>query len=422
MATQADNQFTIPMTAWQDFVAKIAKLNKRAAKLGCEPISYEVLSEGEVRRSHTFKTADGEYTKEYRSKARTIELRGAAPKLEGWQFIARIEYLSDAVSVLFHSVPGNEIKIDDRFRSMRPGTCEHCKKWRMRRDCFVVRNADTGTQTQVGRQCLADFTGINTPQAIAAKASWLSTFSDLRDESERWWGGHFANVIDTQHVLSLTSAYIAASGWNPKSSGVGTPTASLVGEHFFLNSTRDAKYRAFMRQIADQAETPEHQDRARRVVTWIKDDLAARARSDYEMNLVTLVAGDLCEQKHLGIVCSAVAAYQRAMNQAVEYAKKREALKDSQHVGEVGKRLRGLKVKVQFVRAMEGDFGPRTLVKFLDGAGNVLTWFASSDRDYTVGACATIDGTVKDHRDYQGVKETQLTRVAVDFSEVKEAA
>lgn len=420
----ADNQFTIPMSAWGDFVAKIGKLNKRAKKLGCEPIIFEILSEEEVRRSHTFKTADGEYTKEYRSKARTIELRGSAPKLAGFEFIARIEYLSDAKSVLFHQVPGCEIKIDDRFRSLKPSTCEHCNKVRSRKDTFVVRNVETGIQTQVGRQCLADFTGIDTPEAIAAKASWLSTYSDLREESERWWGGHFANVIDTMHVLSLTSAYIAASGWNPKSSGVGTPTAALVGEHFFLNSQRDAKHRAFMRQVAEQAESEQHQDRARRVVAWIKDELSAKARSDYEMNLVTLVANDLTEQKHLGIVCSAVAAYQRAMNQAVEYAKKREALKDSQHVGEVGKRLRRLKVKVQQVRILEGGaFGPRTLVKFIDDAGNVLTWFASSDRDYNPGAEATIDGTVKDHRDYQGIKETQLSRVVVNFrDEVKEAA
>jgi hypothetical protein len=317
MATGGDNQFTIPMTAWGEFVAKIAKLNKRAAKLGCEPIKFTILSESEVRRTHTFRTADGEYTKEYRCKARTIELEGSAPRIEGWQFIARIEYLSDSKSTLFHTVPGVDVKIDERFRTLNPSVCEHCNKTRSRKDTFVVRNAETGVQTQVGRQCLADFTGINTPQAVAAKASWLSSFSDLREESERWWGGHFANTIDTLHVLSLTSAYIAANGWTPRSAGVGTPTASQVGEHFWGTPTNKDR-RESLRQMGREAELDVHQDRARRVVAWIKDELSQKARSDYEMNLVTLVAGDLTEQKHLGIVCSAVAAYQRAMNQAVE--------------------------------------------------------------------------------------------------------
>jgi hypothetical protein len=46
-------------------------------------------------------------------------------------------------------------------------------------------------------------------------------------------------------------------------------------------------------------------------------------------------------------------------------------------------------------------------------AGNVLTWFASNDQDYVPGARVTIDGTVKKHSDYQGVRETALSRVKV---------
>ena len=414
VAMTPDNHFTIPMTAWGDFVAKVAKLNKRAAKLGCDPIKFEILAEGETDRRHTFKDCGGEYTKVYRVKTRTIELRGTAPKLDGWQFIARIEYLSDSESTLFHSVPGSDVKIDERFRTLKASTCEHCNKIWTRKDTFVVRNVETGVQTQVGRQCLADFTGINRPEDIAARASWLHTFSDLREESERWWGGHFATTIDTHRVLALTSACIAELGWIPKSAGTGTPTAASVADHFYPAPPKDSGRAQFMRKIGDLSETEQHQDRAKRVLAWVKNELAAKARSDYEMNLVTLVAGDLCETKHLGIVCSAVAAYQRAMNQQVEYAKKREALKDSQYVGETGKRLRNVAVKIERVRALEsGTYGPRSLVTFVDNSGNLFTWFASGDRDYTPGAIVKIDGTVKGHSEYQGTKQTQLSRVAV---------
>ena len=55
------------------------------------------------------------------------------------------------------------------------------------------------------------------------------------------------------------------------------------------------------------------------------------------------------------------------MNQQVEYAKKRETVKDSRHVGETGKRLRGVGVKIERVRALEaGAYGPRSLVTFVD--------------------------------------------------------
>ena len=131
----------------------------------------------------------------------------------------------------------------------------------------------------------------------------------MREESERWWGGYFATTIDTHRVLALTSTYIATVGWVPKSAGVGTPTAASVGEHFWPEAPKGSGRAQTMRQIAEQSETEQHQDRAKRVLAWVKNELASKARSDYEMNLVTLVAGDLCETKHLGIVCSAVAAY-----------------------------------------------------------------------------------------------------------------
>ena len=58
-----------------------------------------------------------------------------------------------------------------------------------------------------------------------------------------------------------------------------------------------------------------------------------------------------------------------------------------------------------------GQWGPTTLVKFIDNDGNLLTWFASGDRDYNVGEAGFITGTVKQHKEYQGIKETSVSRV-----------
>src|SRR5262245_3289062 len=96
------NHFEIPVTAWPVFERKIAQLNKRAGKLGCEPITYKVVEVREVERTRTYKTFDGEHSKKYKVLANIVELHGAAPMVEGWQFIAKIEYLSDDKSTLFH--------------------------------------------------------------------------------------------------------------------------------------------------------------------------------------------------------------------------------------------------------------------------------------------------------------------------------
>lgn len=49
----------------------------------------------------------------------------------------------------------------------------------------VVLNVETGKQTQVGRQCLADFTGINWKPKSACSEGELATAHQV---SEHFWG------------------------------------------------------------------------------------------------------------------------------------------------------------------------------------------------------------------------------------------
>lgn len=415
---RTEGETLIPLDCWADFVKEFRKLNKRAAKLGSDPITYTIVHDRVgATRSHYFKTEDGEYSKDVKVEARVIILTGPAPKVEGWQFIARVEYLVDG-STLFHTVPGHDIKIDERFRSLGRGVCEHCNKARIRNDTFIVCEAATGKQTQVGRQCLADFTGINTPGKMAAAVSLWTVFHNLRGCEERMWSTAFEDTIDVERALVLTSAYISTLGWNPKSSGVGTPTSSHVARHFVLGVGESSDERALRIQHNALAQEQAHVQRAAEVLAWLQGELANKARSDYELNLVTLATRDVAQRKHLGIICSAVASYQRAMNKQVEYAQRKDEQKvlnaTSTHVGAVGERLRNVKGKIEFVLGLEAnEWGPRTLVKLRDEAGNLYVWFASGDRDFTTGASVTFTGTVKKHDDYQGTKQTTLSRVII---------
>jgi len=58
----------------------------------------------------------------------------------------------------------------------------------------------------------------------------------------------------------------------------------------------------------------------------------------------------------------------------------------------------------------DGQWQPCTLVKFLDDAGNLLTWYASSDQDCIVGTVVTFNGTVKASKEYQGIKCTACSQ------------
>ena len=45
--------------------------------------------------------------------------------------------------------------------------------------------------------------------------------------------------------------------------------------------------------------------------------------------------------------------------------------------------------------------------------GNVFTWAASSHQDLEIGHVYTVLGTIKDHSEYKGTKQTVLSRCAI---------
>lgn len=399
--------YTIPDFRLADFVKRLDKLNRKAKKYGNEAVSYKVLGHEPLVVKHP------DFNQNVVINATQITVSGSAPKLGNWSFIARVELLENRKTSLIHTVPGTNVKVDDRFRSLGPNVCEHCNSKRFRRDTFIVCHNETGEQKQVGRQCLADFTGINSPERAAYSFSLVSLFDEATDQSERGYRDYFGEHVLVHQVLALTSAYISKLGWTPRSAEFGTPIAGKVAHHFWIDVRETAFEKAERLQFDALANEPEHQDRATRVVEWIKNELANNIKSDYEQNLVALTTLDLTTTKHLGIVCSAVAAYQRAMNLKIEYAKRNADYKASRFVGNVGDKISDVKVKVLFVKSMESYYGPTTLVKFVDDNQNIYSWFASGDKDFVVGNECTIKGAIKGHKEYNEIQETQLTRVKV---------
>lgn len=402
--------YNIPDFQFGDFVARMTKLNRKAKKLGCVPATFQVVGETTIK---TTREDEEGHSKVYHIPAKVVSVMGTAPQVGNHQFLARIEYLDDSLkSKLFHTVPGINVKVDERFRELSPGVCEHCNKIRIRRDTFVVRNIIDGDQKQVGRNCLADFIGGMSPEQIAANASYLRLFENVGGDHDGF-RGYFRDRVDTDTVLRLTSAYISLYGWVPKSQANEqfSSTAGRVAMHFGNQTHYTDFEKEEIRRVDVLATQEVHVERAAKVIVWIKNDLAPVAKTDYELNLCTLVVGELTETRHLGLVCSAVSAYERAMNRGIEYARKKIESAKSDFIGHKGDKFKNLEVTVQFVKSMSSLYGAVTLVKFVDQKGNLLTWFASGDKSFTPGQKVVISGTVKEQKEYQGVKETQLTRV-----------
>lgn len=121
----------------------------------------------------------------------------------------------------------------------------------------------------------------------------------------------------------------------------------------------------------------------------------------------------------------------RALDQFDELQAKRdrmEAVKaESQYIGEVGDKLKDIEAEVVFVKVVGGYQYDSLLVKFVTPDNNAITTFASaSSKGVEIGSEETLrwpeagdkvilKGTVKKHDDYEGCKQTILTRVSLEL-------
>lgn len=103
---------------------------------------------------------------------------------------------------------------------------------------------------------------------------------------------------------------------------------------------------------------------------------------------------------------------QYVKDQKAKYAPKT----GSEYVGEVGGKLelsvtlkRVFQFETHFTYSGEGSY----IYKFADAEGNTVTWKTSKDLKIDEGWTGLITGTVKEHSEYRGDKQTVLTRCKI---------
>jgi predicted histidine transporter YuiF (NhaC family) len=122
--------------------------------------------------------------------------------------------------------------------------------------------------------------------------------------------------------------------------------------------------------------------------------------------------------RNLGILASLFPTYNRELEYQAEKAereRKRAAEMaseaNSRHIGTVGDRITINVNSVKCVTSWETEYGVTRIYKIVDEAGNVYTW--KTGNFIAEEDVKTIKGTVKEHNEFRGIKQTELTRCKV---------
>lgn len=84
---------------------------------------------------------------------------------------------------------------------------------------------------------------------------------------------------------------------------------------------------------------------------------------------------------------------------------------DSEWIGEVGEKIKDIKVQLTHKFSYNGNYGVSNCYHFQTEEGNVLVWFSSTFQEVEQGEWLKIKyATIKKHDTYKDVKQTILTR------------
>ncbi len=417
--------------------AKVAKIQKRAARKGLTPVA--VTWGKAYRPANTLR--DG--TVEYSDARIPMTIDGDAPKFGGWRFIAALQHLEGENIV--RSLPGETI--DESYRS-RGSACDHCKVSRRRSDTYLLAH-DDGRVFQVGSTCIDDFLGSADATKLAMAALYWAELAGAGDDDEGY-GGSGSTDRALEEFLPYVAWCVREHGWVSRTAareGGGTATAD---DAFWY--TWDEKARKDAKVEISKADLAE----ATGAIAWaeaITDEDISKERGDFLHNLRAVVRTGLVTQRTAGIAGAVIIAFQRAQGRERERAQRAERPVLNEYLGTIGKRETWTNVTLDFVTGYETSYGYTTILKFRTDEGATLVWKASGDpkafvpvsaagkgqhhpwdvftaknkktgvETYTaqveitradVGKRYAVKGTVKKHDEYKGQKQTILSRCVVD--------
>ena len=407
--------FKIPEGNMSLFEEKLNKLIKRSKKLNSEPIGFKTINTILI----PIKDEDGNDTGGSETFFE-IEVIGAAPKLEGWNFIGTIDHnRDDAGNVvnLFRNVPGKSIphKYNDVGTDF-----DHCGKNIYRKDTFIVEK--DGDTKQVGRSCLKDFLGHRSPEQVAAYAEWImaleGTLTNLEEECGR--GYRIDPTYLRDEIFVWAAAAVRERGFVSKTAvnnGFhGVTTSSVIygnlNPHLII---RQPGGREEFKRLYKVTQIDEDKVTAKETIDWIKTN---QGESDFIFNLKQLVKLDQVKGKHFGFISAAINSYIKERDKIV-YEKKQKEEIVNEPIGILGERVT-FKAEVINVRNYQGtsfnyhDSGVRSIYTMKTTDNKVVVWFSTPGK-MEKGKIVTVTGTIEksefnDYAPFSGCLKTIIKR------------
>ena len=295
-----------------------------------------------------------------------------------------------------------DISIPDELYSVHM-ECEHCHSGRVLKKSHVLFDFKNDWFFQVASGCMTGYLYFNQNRNVTM------TFEELMYDDSRGEGGtgnrrqHTYRDLNELLLYSLTH-YLSLDKLNYISNSNSNPAKKI-----FSDST-------LVRRLIDEGEVSEEAEKK-------LDDLLHFLSTDSKVeqpNTSVMIKEELVPDFKEGYLIYLTFRFLKSLEyKDLDVVK--EEVKQSDYMGEVGEKLVDVPVTFFMHRGFDTDYGFMNMFFFKTEEGNVLVWRTGKDANLEEGNWYMVTGKVKDHKPYNGVKQTFLTYVkAVEIEQDEE--
>jgi len=398
--------YHIPQHNMGYLMEQVDKLNKKATKLGVDPIVVEEIRQYD--KTHIFNDLGFYRREEITIRYVEVKVTGKSPKFNGWTFIATIAH-EKASKNLVKTIPG--IELDYYYRDAPPD-CHHCNTHRWRKKTYVCRH-ENGKEVQVGSTCVKDFLGHKSPESIAWQCEMLGKireiFYDPDQEENDYRVPRSAIRIPTRELFQIVAQAVREHGWVSKSKAFENPdllpTADYVMEMLFPPPPPIKNQFPIAITITDTK-------LAYGAMQWaeaLHPDNSGKF-SDYMYNINVLAKEASIGIAEIGLAASIVGVWKTKLDKMKQ---NKGPKRRNEYFGEIKKRY-DLELTVKSISGFDGEWGYTTIYKMMDQENRAFSWFSTSQKvSLDEGETYKCKATIKKHQEWNDWKETVVTRLTL---------
>jgi hypothetical protein len=397
-----DNSIKLTREAWipsielSTFKSRVELLNKRAVKLSCSPIVYEVTPDKRMVHvpAEQIGGPTGPVNPAYSYETTKILITGETPKLNGYVVAGKIDH--DPAMKANIMLELNGISVPAHYRNA-PCNCEHCNVKRNRTKTFILQDTKNGSFKQIGSSCLEDYTGHQDPEWACKVAMFINEAID--DLSEPMTRGSLETYTPVEPYLNQVAELVLREGY----------VSATKAEEQMRTCTADDAFVMFMHQGEDRYSAFASGEKAMKLtadtVSYLKALQVNEDSDNYLKNLVNFVESGIFKEKYRRVVASAIPYYLHHMQKEQEH---KEAVIKA-HIGTEGEKVT-FSGTINKIHSFDSQFGLMRIYAISDDKGNSIVWKSGTLAEVEMGKQYEITATVKKHSIYNDAPQTEILR------------